>query len=61
MIVKTATDHVLVDTSKDAIVECFNLDRSALKRINTNILKKEYYAKRDFYRQNTLPLFYKRL
>lgn len=50
MIVNTVIGHVLVDISKDAIIECFNLDRSALKSINKERLKKEYFAKGDFYR-----------
>lgn len=44
MIVKTAIGHVLVDVSKEAIIECFDLDRSALRRINKDRLKKEYYS-----------------
>lgn len=61
MTVKTTTDHDLVDVSKEVAIECFDLDRSALRRINKDRFKKEYYAKRDFFKQKILPLFLRKL
>lgn len=61
MTFKIASGHVLVDITKEAIVECFDLERSAIKGINKDRLKREYYAKKDLYRKNVLPLFLKKL
>lgn len=61
MTIKVANGYILLDVSKDAIVECFDLDRSALTNINKNRLEVDYASKNKLYRGNIMPLYMKKM
>lgn len=61
MTIRVANGYILLDVSKEAIVECFDLDRSAATKINKNMLEADYYSKKKLYRGKILPLYMKKM
>lgn len=59
--VRTIEGYVLLDISPNAIIQCFELDKFALTRINMDNLKMEYENKRDKYMKDLVPHFMRKL
>lgn len=59
--VRTTKGYVLLDISLEAIIQCFDLDNSALTSINKDILKRDYENKRDMYRKDFVPHFMRKV
>lgn len=54
-----ANGQILVDIAKEAIIQCFDLDRSALKDIDMKRLGDKYTSRSNFYKEKMLPHYRK--
>lgn len=59
--VRTIEGYVLLDISSRSIIQCFDLDKTALTIINKDILKRNYENKKDRYRKDIVPHFMRKL
>lgn len=61
MIVRMGDGQILVGIARDAIIQCFGLNRSTLKSIDLRRLKTKYGIKKDFYREQEIPHYRNRM
>lgn len=59
--VRTTEGYVLLDISLEAIIQCFDLDKSTLTIINKDNLKRDYKKKKNRYRKDIFPHLMRKL